>query len=117
MLYFRCVYSNLFNLWFQGKTSTATLMNMFLQVPYLVLASIGLVVAVRSNQFRNVAPLALLLAYMVAVYVAILAQARYSVPLIPLVSILASMTFGSSHQHAGREYKYGYTDKALALPR
>jgi hypothetical protein len=35
----------------------------------------------------------LLTTYVVAVYVPILAQARYSVPLIPLLSILASTVF------------------------
>ena len=66
-------------------------MNLVVQLPYLVLAILGTVLSVRNNRIRLVAPLALLIIYYVAVYVPILAQARYSVPLIPFLSILACL--------------------------
>jgi hypothetical protein len=43
--------------------------------------------AVRNGAFNAVAPVLLLIAYLVAVSVVVLAQARYSVPLIPFLSI------------------------------
>jgi 4-amino-4-deoxy-L-arabinose transferase-like glycosyltransferase len=92
MLFVRCVSSNLFNLWFAGKTWKSTSLNLIVQLPYLILASIGAVLAVRSNKLKLIAPLGLFIISYVAVYVPILAQARYSVPLMPFVSILACLT-------------------------
>jgi hypothetical protein len=62
---------------------------LILEVPYLLLAMAGLVMAVRNGPFDAVVPMLLLIAYIVAVSVVVLAQARYSVPLIPFLSILA----------------------------
>jgi hypothetical protein len=67
-------------------------MNLIVQLPYIILASIGAVLAVRSNKLKLIAPLGLFIISYVAVYVPILAQARYSVPLMPFVSILACLT-------------------------
>jgi 4-amino-4-deoxy-L-arabinose transferase-like glycosyltransferase len=92
MMFVRCVRSNLFNLWFRGKTRNSTLLNVIVQLPYLVLAIIGVVLAVRNGQIKIIAPIVLLLIYAVAVYVVILAQARYSVPLTPFLSILAGIS-------------------------
>jgi 4-amino-4-deoxy-L-arabinose transferase-like glycosyltransferase len=91
-LFITCVGSNLFNFWFRGKTWASTMMNVVLQVPYLVLAMVGIAVATRNGQFKAVAPMVLLIVYTVAVSVVILAQARYSVPLIPFLSIFACIT-------------------------
>lgn len=92
MVFVKCVRSNLFNLWFRGKTRNATMLNVIVQLPYLVLSVIGVIVAVRNGQIKLIAPIALLLVYVVPVYVVILAQARYSVPLIPFLSILAAIS-------------------------
>ena len=91
-LFIRCASSNLFNIWFAGKTWKSTGMNLIVQIPYLVLAIIGAVLALRNGEVKIVGPLVLLITYYVAVYVPILAQARYSVPLIPFLSLLACMT-------------------------
>ena len=87
-LFVKCVGANLFNFWFRGKTMESTRLNLILEVPYLFLAMAGLVMAVRNGLFKEVAPMLLLIAYLVAVSVVVLAQARYSVPLIPFLSIL-----------------------------
>jgi len=92
MVFVRCVGSNFFNLWFRGKTRNSTLLNMIVQLPYLVLAVLGVIVAVRNGQIKVAAPIVLLLIYIMAVYVVILAQARYSVPLIPFLSIFAGLS-------------------------
>jgi len=87
-LFVKCVGANLFNFWFRGKTMESTRLNLILEVPYLFLAMAGLVMAVRNGLFNAVAPVLLLIVYLVAVSVVVLAQARYSVPLIPFLSIL-----------------------------
>lgn len=90
-LFLKCLCLNLFNFWFAGKTWMSTAANMIIQLPYLILAVIGAVLGVKNNQVRVVGPLVLLIGYVVAVHLPILAQARYSVPLIPFLSILASI--------------------------
>jgi 4-amino-4-deoxy-L-arabinose transferase-like glycosyltransferase len=98
MLYVRSVRSNLFNLWFAGKTRIATRINVAVQLPYLLLAAVGIVLALRNRQFKIVAPMVLLIVYLVGVYVAILAQARYSVPMMPFLSILACVTLAEARR-------------------
>ena len=104
-LFMSCVSSNLFNLWFRGKTWISTAMNLVVQLPYLILAGMGAVLCVRNKQFKVIAPLVLFLIYIVAVYVPILAQARYSVPLIPILSILACITLVEAQRRLGGERK------------
>ncbi len=82
---------NLVNIWIAGKTRMATGANVLIQLPYLVLAMIGAVIGLRNQLWRVVAPIVLLIGYVVSVYIPILAQARYSVPLIPFLSILATI--------------------------
>jgi 4-amino-4-deoxy-L-arabinose transferase-like glycosyltransferase len=92
LLCVRCMAYNLFNFWCAGKTWESTSMSLVVQLPYLILGIAGALLSVRNNQARVVGPLVLFILYVVAVYVPILAQARYSVPLIPFVSILAAVT-------------------------
>jgi 4-amino-4-deoxy-L-arabinose transferase-like glycosyltransferase len=90
-LFAEVVGRNLFNFWFAGKTQMATLANCVVQLPYLLLAVGGLIVGIRRRLGGIVIPIALYIGYIVAIYVPILAQARYSVPLIPLLSILGAI--------------------------
>lgn len=87
----KCFTLNIFNFWFAGKTWVSTAANLVIQVPYLVLAVVGAVLGVKNGQARLVGPLVLFIGYVFAVHVPILAQARYSVPLIPFLSLLASI--------------------------
>lgn len=87
----RCLGQNVLNFWIAGKTWLATALNTILQLPYLVFGVIGSIYCLRNNQTRAVGLLILFIAYYVSVHVAILAQARYSVPLMPLVSILSTL--------------------------
>src|SRR5260370_33260218 len=66
-------------------------MNILVQLPYMILAVIGIVACVRNNRFTGIGPFVLFIVYVVAVCVPILAQARYSVRLIPFLSVLASI--------------------------
>jgi hypothetical protein len=86
------VIRNCFNFWFTGKTRGATLANVLCQAPYLFLALIGIVIGIRTKQTRVVAPIVVFSGYVMAVYLPILAQARYSIPLVPFLCILATIT-------------------------
>jgi hypothetical protein len=57
-----------------------------------LLAGAGLVIGIRQRRGGIVIPIGLFIGYIVAIYVPILAQARYSVPLVPLLSVLAAIT-------------------------
>lgn len=91
-LFVEVIVRNLFNFWFAGKTPTATALNIVIQFPYLVLGGIGIVVGFRNHKTRLVSLIVLLLGYIVAIYVPILAQARYSIPLVPFLSILGGLS-------------------------
>jgi 4-amino-4-deoxy-L-arabinose transferase-like glycosyltransferase len=96
----KCIALNVFNFWFTGKTAASTAANVLVQLPYLVLAGFGVLLSVRRKQFALIGPMVLFIVYVMAVHVPILAQARYSVPLIPLLSILASLTLISRSKPA-----------------
>jgi 4-amino-4-deoxy-L-arabinose transferase-like glycosyltransferase len=96
----KCMALNVFNFWFTGKTAASTAANVLVQLPYLILAGFGVLLSVRRKQFALIGPMVLFIVYVMAVHVPILAQARYSVPLIPLLSILASVTLISKSKPA-----------------
>lgn len=87
----RCITYNLFNFWCAGKTWASTSMSVIVQLPYLLLGMAGAVLSVKRGHAKVIGPMVLLVLYMVAVHAPILAQARYSIPLIPFLSILASV--------------------------
>lgn len=105
MLFIKVVGFNLLNFWCGGRTWKSVAMNAVVQLPLLVLAIIGIVFSVRNDQFKSIAPLGLLIVYIVAVSVPILALARYSVPLIPFVSILACITLVAAQRRLRGEDK------------
>jgi dolichyl-phosphate beta-glucosyltransferase len=90
-LFLRLVGQNIFNFWFAGKTWAATAANVGLQLPYLVVAFFGALFSLKMKQAKIAGVMVLFMAYIMAVHLPILAQARYSMPLIPLISILASI--------------------------
>jgi 4-amino-4-deoxy-L-arabinose transferase-like glycosyltransferase len=89
LLFVKTVGLNLLRFWCGGKTWESVVMNASVQLPFLALAIFGIVVWTRDGRFKEIAPLVLLIIYVIAVSVPILAQARYSEPLIPFLSILA----------------------------
>lgn len=112
IVFVKCVGANLFNFWFRGKTIESTRLNLILELPYLFLAMAGLVIAVRNGLFKAVAPMFLLIAYLVAVSVVVLAQARYSVPLFPFLSILVFIAVDGIRRTVDRRPK---TDEQSAV--
>jgi hypothetical protein len=89
----KCAAYNVINLWCAGKTWRSTAMNAGLQLPYLGFALAGVVFRIRERRFWSLGPMLLLIVYTTLICAPILAQARYSVPLMPFVSILAAIGF------------------------
>jgi 4-amino-4-deoxy-L-arabinose transferase-like glycosyltransferase len=115
-LFVKCVGANLFNFWFRGKTVASTRLNLILEVPYLLLAMAGLVIAVRNGLFNAVAPMLLLIAYLFVVSVVVLAQARYSAPLIPFLSILGCIALDGIWKGSGWWRKADEMDTVVLVP-
>jgi 4-amino-4-deoxy-L-arabinose transferase-like glycosyltransferase len=90
----KCMSLNLANFWIAGKSWQSRVLNGIVQVPILVCAVWGLVISLRSGK-RLSWLLFLFIGYSVAVCVPILAQARYSVPLLPMVSALVATALGT----------------------
>jgi 4-amino-4-deoxy-L-arabinose transferase-like glycosyltransferase len=88
----RCVTQNLFNFWFLGKTWQVTWLNVLLQAPLLMLASTGVYVLWKRNLLRSIGVMLTFIVYMVAVHVPIIAHVRHSIPVIPFLAILASVS-------------------------
>jgi 4-amino-4-deoxy-L-arabinose transferase-like glycosyltransferase len=90
-LFARCLTQNVFNFWFAGKTWGTTAVNVAAQLPYLILAGIGIAFCLKSGRMGSAGPVLLFIAYIWAVHVPILAQARYSVPLMPFICSLGAV--------------------------
>lgn len=91
LMFVKCVFKNMLKFWFAGRTWSVTLINMLLQLPMIVLAIIGTYKIFKEGNLRKVVPLLWIVLYFFIVYSIIHAQARYSVPLIPFMSILACL--------------------------
>lgn len=87
----KCLSANLFNFWFAGKSWTVTMVNMLVQLPLLALAAIGAWMLIRSGRGRHLALAGLFIGYLYLVHLPVLAQARYSIPLVPFLAIAASV--------------------------
>jgi hypothetical protein len=79
--------------WVQGRTAKATTLNTILELPFLALAIWGVYVGWR--QHLMVGPILFFIGTFYAAHVAILGQARYHMPLIPLIAILACISLRS----------------------
>jgi hypothetical protein len=107
MLFIKVIGINLFNFWCGGRTWASVSMSAVIQLPLLFLAITGIVFSVRNGQASSVAPMGLLIAYIVAVSIPILALARYSVPLIPFLSILACTAMVARRSRKGEDKEKG----------
>lgn len=87
----KCMSYNLVNFWCAGKTWLSRSIDIVAQLPYLLLAVWGCIVSIRAGRSKFVWPVVLFIFYSAAVTVPILAQARYSIPLVPLLSVLAAV--------------------------
>jgi hypothetical protein len=92
LLFVKVVGINLFNFWCGGRTWKSVAMDAAVQFPLLILAIVGVVLAVKCGEFERIAIPSLMIVYIIGISVPILALARYSVPVIPFVAILAGYT-------------------------
>lgn len=90
MLLPTCAAKNLFHFWFSGKNWRVTTLNVFIQLPYLLLAGFGFYFGLRGDRKALYVPLLIFVAYTLCVYTPILAQARYSLHLSPILSLAAA---------------------------
>ena len=103
-----CAAENVFNFWFRGKTTAVTLVNMCIQLPYMILGFAGIMLGFRRMERPAWGLLVLFILYTMAVYVPIHAQARYSTPLVPILAIFAAIAletlfirrFSTAQRHA-----------------
>jgi hypothetical protein len=91
----RCAGQNLAHFWVLGKNGLATALNAALQLPLLALSIAGLFILRRRCPVSAWAPLALFIAYVVAVHLPLMAHARHSIPLVPLLAIFAGSALGA----------------------
>jgi hypothetical protein len=78
-----------------GKTWCATWLNLFVQIPLLVLAISGLVVLRKRGQLPRMAIMLTFVLCIVAVHLPTIAHVRHSVPLVPFLVIPASVSVAS----------------------
>lgn len=93
-VFIKCSTENVLNFWFRGKTLSVTIVNICIQTPFLALALIGIVVGLRQMYKPTFGLLMLYILYTMAVYVPVLAEARYSMPLVPILAIFAAIPVG-----------------------
>jgi 4-amino-4-deoxy-L-arabinose transferase-like glycosyltransferase len=112
----RCAGMNLLNFWFLGKNAVATGLNAVLQLPLLALAVAGIVLLHRRYGIAAWALPALLIVYVVSVHAPVIAHARHSVPLLPLLSIFAAAALVHAWQRLAllRRLPAGSTPRRMA---
>lgn len=109
---------NLYRFWcggqtYGGATWTSTILDSVLDLPLLALAIIGFVLSVKDGRASETAPLALTVAYLTAVTVPILAEARYSLPVVPFLSVLACIALAAAWEKV-RAHARPQEDRAIA---
>lgn len=87
----RCSLQNGFNFWFAGRTWKSTILNIFVQTPYLILAALGVYFCIRHGYLKHMVPILSFAVYFYIIHLPIIALARYSVPLIPFLAIFSGI--------------------------
>jgi 4-amino-4-deoxy-L-arabinose transferase-like glycosyltransferase len=88
---FQTIGFNAVGFWVQGRTERATFFNIILSAPFLLLGVVGLGLSVLRRY--PVAPLVLFIGTFYIAHLPIQGVARYYIPLVPLISIFAAITF------------------------
>ncbi len=101
-LFARVLATNVLYFWVGGKTTDSIKLNFVVQLPFLLLAIVGIARGVRGGQLKLIAPILLLIVYSIGVSAPILAQARYSVPLVPYLAIYVCIPFAAANERFRR---------------
>ena len=105
-LFVTCASRNAFNFWFLGKTRKVTSVNLAIQIPMLLLALHGLYLLWKRGSLSKMSIILTFALSVMAVHMAIIAAARYSVPIIALLTIPAGISVLSIWQRfSGHEQK------------
>lgn len=91
-LFLQCSAQNLIKFWIAGKTWISTLLNFVVQIPLIIGAIFAVIIAYRERRLKNVMPLVLFIFYYLTIHVVLHAQARYSIPILPLLFVLSAKT-------------------------
>jgi len=97
-LLLECVTKNIFNFWFLGKTWQVTWLNMASQIPLLGLSFGGMYILWKNGLGRNLCLILLFAVYILAVHSMIIAHARHSMQIVPLLMIPAGVSLASLWQ-------------------
>jgi 4-amino-4-deoxy-L-arabinose transferase-like glycosyltransferase len=84
----RTIVHNCWAFWFQGRTYKATLINIVVMLPFILLSLCGAVVAVRRQRRSWILVIAVVM--FVLPHLVIIALARYSAAVVPLMCVLAA---------------------------
>ncbi len=90
-LFARCSARNLLYFWFAGKTWRATILDICIQLPFLLLTAAGIAIGGRRLDRSTLWICLLFVAYTMCVYALIHALARYSAPLVPILAVFAAI--------------------------
>jgi len=105
-----CTTANLLRFWVTGRDEVATRLNAVVQVPYLLLAIVGFFLALRAPAAHAyVTPAAIAILYSMAVHSITLAQARYNVPLLPLLALFGAIPLTALLRAAGGLWRARFT--------
>ena len=89
-LFMKNVLLNFMQFWFQGRTPTATLLNIIVVTPMLILFIFGVWTTLRRKEV-DLSVMALLVLSIVASDLLVVAHARHQVPLIPFLLLFVSL--------------------------
>ncbi|MDD4914800.1 MAG: glycosyltransferase family 39 protein [Methylococcales bacterium] len=87
-LIIKAVIHNFWAFWFLGRTQTSVYLNYIVTLPLVIFLVWGSVLAVRSNRYASLLPMALIVYILPHLF--FLAVARYHVSVLPLIAILAA---------------------------
>jgi 4-amino-4-deoxy-L-arabinose transferase-like glycosyltransferase len=88
ILLVRAIIHNSWAFWLQGRTETATILNIFIMVPFLFCSALGAVTIIRYQPMGLILVIAVV-AFMLP-HLVIIALARHCSTVIPLMSVLAA---------------------------
>jgi 4-amino-4-deoxy-L-arabinose transferase-like glycosyltransferase len=93
-LFIKSLFVNAFNFWFAGVTKLTTGISVIIQLPLIILTLLGLYGLRQKKRLVVVLPLAIFMFYYVALHLPILAVARHSIPLVPMMMVIAVLPLG-----------------------
>jgi hypothetical protein len=84
----RCAATNAVGFWFFGKSHTSTLLNLIVQFPFIAISIFG---ALRFREHNSITLLIIgFIIFYYTMHLPIFGLARYSIPLVPLISIFTA---------------------------